>query len=192
MPCTENKLRRISEANCYWFARHSDVLKREVFTCLPTANDNCHAVSNCVAKFSPNSDQCNENTGATLQSMDWNQLPRFWSRKPIKWSILNPNIQEVFFNYATMRVMQPIDSLFILSLFSHNTSTCFGLTCCPSSGGNNVYMQQMIRGVRCRLKSHHNQVNWQSTTTYNTHNCRLYTLLPPDDGQLASPKHVEV
>jgi hypothetical protein len=29
---------------------------------------------------------------------------------------------------------------------------------------------------------------WRVTHT----NCHIYTLLPPDDGQLASPKHVEV
>jgi hypothetical protein len=38
--------------------------------------------------------------------------------------------------------------------------------------------------VDCQLA---NQASWQSTETYNT-----YHLLPPDDGQLASPKHIEV
>jgi hypothetical protein len=36
-----------------------------------------------------------------------------------------------------------------------------------------------------------NQFRRQSTKTYNTI-CRIYTLLPLDDGQLVSPKHVEV
>jgi hypothetical protein len=47
-------------------------------------------------------------------------------------------------------------------------------------------MQQMVRVVR---------FSWLSaglvecTTRIN---CHVYTFLPPDDGQLASPKHVEV
>jgi hypothetical protein len=33
----------------------------------------------------------------------------------------------------------------------------------------------------------------QSAKTYNTHHLlRILTLLPPDDGQLVSPKHVQV
>jgi hypothetical protein len=31
--------------------------------------------------------------------------------------------------------------------FSHYTSTCLVLARCPSSGGNSVYMQQMVRAV---------------------------------------------
>jgi hypothetical protein len=37
--------------------------------------------------------------------------------------------------------------LFIFSLFSHYTSACIGLASCPS-GGNIVYMQQIVRVVR--------------------------------------------
>jgi hypothetical protein len=47
-----------------------------------------------------------------------------------------------------MRVMKPTDALIIFSLFSHYTSTCFGLASYTSSAGNNVYMQQMVRDVR--------------------------------------------
>jgi hypothetical protein len=36
----------------------------------------------------------------------------------------------------------------ICGLFSHYTSTCFGLASSPSSGGNNVYMHQMASVVR--------------------------------------------
>jgi hypothetical protein len=46
-----------------------------------------------------------------------------------------------------MRVMKPTYALFIFSLFSHYTSPCFGIASCPSSGGNNVYMQLMVRVV---------------------------------------------
>jgi hypothetical protein len=51
-----------------------------------------------------------------------------------------------FVNRASryMHVMNLLDALFIFSLLSHYTSTCFGLASCPSSGGNNVYMQQMV------------------------------------------------
>jgi hypothetical protein len=63
---------------------------------------------------------------------------------------------------------------FIFGLFSHYTSTCFGLASCPSSGGSNVYMQQMVRVVRFSWLSaglvwmglsHSNQASWQSTKT---------------------------
>jgi hypothetical protein len=47
-----------------------------------------------------------------------------------------------------------VDALFIFSLFSHYTSTCFGLAGCPSSGGNNVYMQNLVRVVPFRADSH--------------------------------------
>jgi hypothetical protein len=36
------------------------------------------------------------------------------------------------------------------------------------------------------------QTRRQSTKTTTRTNCHIYTLLPPDDGILASPKHVEV
>jgi hypothetical protein len=50
-----------------------------------------------------------------------------------------------------------------------------GLVSSPSSGGNNVYTGQLVRGV--------------CTTRIN---CHVYTLLPPDDGLLASAKYVEI
>jgi hypothetical protein len=82
-----------------------------------------------------------------------------------------------------------LEALFIFSLFRHYTSTCFGLASCPSSGGNNVHvcMQQVVRVVR---------FSWLSAglvgpadshlqpTTRTT--CCIHTLLPPDDGHLAS------
>jgi hypothetical protein len=74
-----------------------------------------------------------------------------------------------------------LDALFIFSLFSHYTCTCFGLASCPSSGGNNVYMWQLVCVVHLSPLAH-------TTRT----SCHTYTLLPPDDGQLASPKHVGV
>jgi predicted phage tail protein len=36
------------------------------------------------------------------------------------------------------------------------------------------------------------QARWRSTKRTTRTNCHTYTMLPPDDGQLASPKHVEV
>jgi hypothetical protein len=87
-----------------------------------------------------------------------------------------------------------IDALFIFSLFSHYTSTCFGLASFPSSGGNNVYMQQLVRVVHFSWLSA--GLDGQSTDSQlkrtTRTNCHIYTLLPLDDEQLASPKHVEV
>jgi hypothetical protein len=37
---------------------------------------------------------------------------------------------------------------FIFSLFSQYIPTCFGLASCPSSGGNDVYMWQLVHVVR--------------------------------------------
>jgi hypothetical protein len=52
-----------------------------------------------------------------------------------------------------MRVMNQLDALFIFSLFSRYTSTCFGLVNSPSSGGNNVYMRRLVRVVHLSLLS---------------------------------------
>jgi hypothetical protein len=47
-----------------------------------------------------------------------------------------------------------LEALFIFSLFSHYSSTCFGFASSPSSGDNNVYMRQLLRVVRlCRLSA---------------------------------------
>jgi hypothetical protein len=56
------------------------------------------------------------------------------------------------------------DTLFIFSLFSHYISTCSALAICPSSGGNNVYMRQLVRVVRLSQLS---AARWQLTKTYN-------------------------
>jgi hypothetical protein len=37
------------------------------------------------------------------------------------------------------------DALFIFSLFSHYTSTDFEIASCPSSGGKDVYMWQLVK-----------------------------------------------
>jgi hypothetical protein len=55
-------------------------------------------------------------------------------------------------------------------------------------------MQQLVRVVR--LSQHGRSIpsmsaNSQLRRTAST-NCHIYTLLPPDDGLLASSKHVEV
>jgi hypothetical protein len=49
-----------------------------------------------------------------------------------------------------MCVMKPncCNIVYIFSLLSHYTSTCFGLACSPSSGSKNVYMWQSVRVVR--------------------------------------------
>jgi hypothetical protein len=47
-----------------WFPRQSDVLKWEVHTHLPTANDTCHPVIKGVVEFLENSDQYYKNTGS--------------------------------------------------------------------------------------------------------------------------------
>jgi hypothetical protein len=50
-----------------------------------------------------------------------------------------PRTQPFFFKYRLMCVWwNQLHALFIFSLFSHYTSTCFGLASCPSPGGNNV------------------------------------------------------
>jgi hypothetical protein len=59
-----------------------------------------------------------------------------------------------------------------------------------------VYMQQLVRAVRLSklvvpssIPSRPADSQLKRTTRTN---CCIYTLLPPDDGQLAHPKHVEV
>jgi hypothetical protein len=52
-----------------------------------------------------------------------------------------------------MRVMKRSDALFIFILFSHYTSTYFGHASGSSSGGNNVYMRQLVRVVGLSLLS---------------------------------------
>jgi hypothetical protein len=61
-----------------------------------------------------------------------------------------------------------------------------------------VYMQQLVRVVLLSWllaglvgMGRTRPANIQLTST-KLNNCCVYTLLPPDDGQLASPKHVEV
>jgi hypothetical protein len=48
-------------------------------------------------------------------------------------------------------------------------------------------MQQLVRVVRLSRRSADSQVRRTART-----NCRIYTLLTPDVGLLASPKHVEL
>jgi hypothetical protein len=68
----------------------------------------------------------------------------------------------------------------------HYISTCFGLASCPSPGGNNVYMQRMVRvGISTR------PADSQLKRPTRTIRC-IYTLLRPGDDQLSSPKHVVV
>jgi hypothetical protein len=52
-----------------------------------------------------------------------------------------------------MRITKPAWCSVYLYLFSHHTSTCFGLASSPSSGGNNVYMQQLVCVVRLKADS---------------------------------------
>jgi hypothetical protein len=92
-----------------------------------------------------------------------------------------------------MRVLEQLDALFIFSLFGHYTSTCFRLANCPSSGGKNVCMKQLVFVVRFSLLSA-GLVETRpadSQLKYTTHTSfYIYTFLPPDDRQLASPKYV--
>jgi hypothetical protein len=82
--------------------------------------------------------------------------------------------------------MKQLDALFIFSLCSHNTSTCFRLAICPSSGGYNVYMQQLVHVIGFSGLSAGLVPNMYQLLHIQ------YTLLPPSDGQLASLKHAEV
>jgi hypothetical protein len=54
-----------------------------------------------------------------------------------------------------------------------------------------VYMRQLVRVVRLSRLSARKPADNRLRRTTRT-NCRIYTLLPPDYGLLASPKHVEV
>jgi hypothetical protein len=108
-----------------------------------------------------------------------------------------------FVNRASryMRVMKRTDALFIFSLFSHYTSTCFGLASSPSSGGNSVYMQQLVRVVRLsRLWAGHeamkiNSVSVRFITRVCILNClqRIVSLWHRDkaaDFQICAVTHV--
>jgi hypothetical protein len=58
---------------------------------------------------------------------------------------------------------------------------------------NNWYVLYVL--VDCQLawlKSHLNQANQQPSKITTRNNCCIYTLLLPDDGQQANPKHVHV
>jgi hypothetical protein len=71
------------------------------------------------------------------------------------------------------------------------TSTCFGLASSQSAGGGNVRVKNS-QGVRVARFSRmsaglDSQLRRTTRTVIYT-----YTLLPPNDGLLASPKHVEV
>jgi hypothetical protein len=61
---------------------------------------------------------------------------------------------------------------------------------------SSVYSVTIPLHVSGLLVAHHQEVamyTCDSQLKRTTHtNCNIYTLLPPDDGLLASPKHVEV
>jgi len=85
-----------------------------------------------------------------------------------------------------------LDALFILSLYRHSTSTCFGHICSPSWGGtlyicNNWYV--LCFSVDCQLAS---PANRHSTEKHNTYQLLYAHSVPPDDGLQIYPKHVEV
>jgi hypothetical protein len=83
-------------------------------------------------------------------------------------------------------VIKPTDALFIFSLLSHCTSTWFRLA------SSHVYMWQSVCVVRIsRLSIPSRPADSWLLHTKRT-SCDIYTLLPPDDGLLASLKHVEV
>jgi hypothetical protein len=64
---------------------------------------------------------------------------------------------------------------YLSSVYSVHTSTCFRLVSSPSSGGKNIYMQQLVCVVR---------LSWLSTGLDGMVYCHMCTLLPPDDGLL--------
>jgi hypothetical protein len=67
-------------------------------------------------------------------------------------------------------------TLLIFSLFSHYTSTCFGFAGCRSSGGNNVYMQQMVRVVHFSWISAAWLASWQIKSTVRRNYC-IYDMI---------------
>jgi hypothetical protein len=92
-----------------------------------------------------------------------------------------------------MRVMKPTWSTVYLQVFSHYSSICFGLASSPSSGSNNVYMWQLVRVGRLSwLSAGLVEVGLNQAKSTTRTICYIYTLLPPDDGQLASPEHVGI
>ena len=89
-----------------------------------------------------------------------------------------------------------LDALFILSLFPHSTSTCFGHIRSLSSGGilyiyNNCYVLRFA--VDCLLSElGRNSDNRQSTAKHNMYQLLYIYSIPPDDGLQICLKHVEV
>jgi hypothetical protein len=87
-----------------------------------------------------------------------------------------------------------LDALFIFSLLSYHTSTCFGRINSPSSGGR-MYIYIYIYGkwyllyfwIGCQRTWVDSQLNSITSTIYH-----LFIHLPLDDGLLIRPKHVEV
>ena len=83
-----------------------------------------------------------------------------------------------------LRNENQLDALFILSLFHHSTSTCFGCICGPSSGGilyiySNLYMLCF-------------SVARQSTKKHNMYQQLYMYSISPDDELQICPKHVGV
>jgi len=87
-----------------------------------------------------------------------------------------------------------LDALFILSLFSQSTSTCFRYICSPSSGGI-LYLYSkwyvLCCTVDCLLAGLGWDANKQSTVQHNTYHLLCIYSIPPDDGLQICPKHVE-
>jgi hypothetical protein len=93
----------------------------------------------------------------------------------------------------TIQIIWIITNLMQCLIYWVITSTCIACISSPSSGGNNVYMWQLVRVVLLSWLSAglSRPADSQLKRTTLT-SCNIYTLLPPDDGLLASPKHVEV
>ena len=93
-----------------------------------------------------------------------------------------------------------LDELFILSLFRHSPSTCFGHICNPSSGGtlciyNNwcvlcFLVYWLLAGWPANSQSTEKQNTYQFLYIYIYIYIYIYSV-PPDDGLQICPKHVE-
>jgi hypothetical protein len=92
-------------------------------------------------------------------------------------------------SFTNMCVMKSNLCNIYLQLIRPYTATYFRVVSSPSSGGGNVYMWQLVRIVRLsRLPAP--SMEWNQPTTHT--NCHVYLLLPPDDGLLTRPKHVDI
>ena len=78
----------------------------------------------------------------------------------------NPNVFRTYLCVALCNIKQ-LDALFILSIFRHSTSTCFGHICSPSSGGI-LYIYSIPPDDGLRICPKHVEVEWRNKLGINS------------------------